>query len=59
MEGFPTRLADSLKMPVSPVEPFKRIAVPPAMQQDTQFQKALPLLGVAVGLALRGVIHHD
>lgn len=59
LEGFPTRLANSLKMPVSLVEPFKKITVPPAIQQDTQFQKALPLLGVAVGLALRGVMHHD
>lgn len=59
IEGLPARLADSLKMPVSLVNPFKEIAVPPAMQQDFRFQKASPLLGVAVGVALRGVAHHD
>jgi Tfp pilus assembly PilM family ATPase len=59
VEGLPARLADSLKMPVSLVDPFKEIAVPPAIQQDFRFQKASPLLGVAVGVALRGVAHHD
>jgi type IV pilus assembly protein PilM len=59
LEGLQARLADSLKMPVSLVDPFKEIAVPPAVHQDFRFQKASPLLGVAVGLALRGVAHHD
>jgi len=54
VEGLSAKLADSLKMPVSLVDPFKKIVVPPAMQQDCRFQKAAPLLGVAVGVALRG-----
>jgi type IV pilus assembly protein PilM len=59
LKGLPVRLADSLKMPVSLVDPFKEIAVPQAVQEDVRFQKALPLLGVAVGVALRGVDLHD
>lgn len=59
VEGLTAKLADSLKMPVSLVDPFKEIAVPPAMQQDFRFQKVSPLLGVAVGVALRGVAYHD
>jgi type IV pilus assembly protein PilM len=59
VEGLPEKLTDSLKIPVSLVDPFKEIAVPPAMQQDFRFQKASPLFGVAVGVALRGVVHHD
>ena len=59
VEGLPPRLIDSLKMPVTLVDPFKEITVPPAMQQDFRFQKASPLLGVAVGVALRSVVHHD
>jgi len=54
VDGLSAKLADSLKMPVSLVDPFKEIVVPPAMQKDCRFQKAAPLLGVAVGVALRG-----
>ncbi|MDH4193388.1 MAG: pilus assembly protein PilM [Nitrospirota bacterium] len=56
VEGLSAKLADSLKMPVSLVDPFKKIVVPAAMQQDCRFQKAAPLFGVAVGVALRGVV---
>ena len=59
VKGLPARLDDSLKMPVRLVDPFKEIVVPPAMQEDFRFQKASSLLGVAVGVALRGVVHHD
>ncbi|MDH3504190.1 MAG: pilus assembly protein PilM [Nitrospirota bacterium] len=59
LEGLQSRLADSLDVSVTPVNPFKKIAVPQNMQQDCRFQKALPLFGVAVGAALRGVIPHD
>lgn len=59
LQELPARLADSLKMPVGLVDPFKEITVPPLVQQDVRFQRALPLLGVAVGVALRGVVHHD
>jgi type IV pilus assembly protein PilM len=59
VEGLPARLADFLKMPVSLVDPFKEIEVHPAIQQDFRFQKISPLLGVAVGAALRDVIPHD
>jgi type IV pilus assembly protein PilM len=59
VEGLPEKLSDSLKISVSLVDPFKGIAVPPAMQQDFRFRKASPLFGVAVGVALRGVVHHD
>jgi type IV pilus assembly protein PilM len=56
VEGLAENLADRLKISVNLVDPFNRIAVPPAMQQDVRFQKVSPLLGVAVGVALRGVI---
>ena len=55
VEGLPARLADSLKMAVSLIDPFKKITVPQALQRDYRFQQALPLLGVAVGVAIRGV----
>lgn len=56
VEGLSEELADSLQLHVELVDPFKEIVVPPALQQDVRFQKAVPLLGVAVGVALRGVI---
>lgn len=59
VEGLTARLAESLKVPVNLINPFKKIAVPPAFHQDFRFQRALPLLGVAVGVALRGRVHHD
>ncbi|GJL58019.1 MAG: hypothetical protein NPIRA03_08760 [Nitrospirales bacterium] len=59
LEGLQSRLADSLHVPVTLVNPFKKIKVPQEMQQDSCFQKALPLFGVAVGAALRGTIPHD
>jgi type IV pilus assembly protein PilM len=54
VKGLPARLSDSLNKPVGLLDPFKRIAVSSAMEQDSRFQKASPLLGVAVGIALRG-----
>ncbi|WNM61681.1 pilus assembly protein PilM [Candidatus Nitrospira neomarina] len=59
LEGLQSRLADSLHVSVTLVDPFKKIKVPQEMQQDSCFQKALPLFGVAVGAALRGAIPHD
>jgi type IV pilus assembly protein PilM len=59
LEGLQARLADSLNVSVTPVNPFKKITVPQDMQQDYRFQKALPLFGIAVGAALRGVLPHD
>lgn len=59
LEGLESRLADSLAVSVTPVNPFKKIAVPQDIQQDCRFQKALPLFGVAVGAALRGLGPHD
>ncbi len=59
LDGLQSRLADLLDVSVTPVNPFKKIAVPEDMQQDCRFQKAMPLFGVAVGAALRGVIPHD
>lgn len=59
LEGIQSRLADSLDVTVTRVNPFQKIKVPQEMQQDSRFQKALPLFGVAVGAALRGAIPHD
>lgn len=54
VERLPIRIADSLGFPVTLIDPFKKVGVPSAIQHDGRFQKALPLLGVAVGVALRG-----
>ncbi len=59
LERLQSRLADSLRISVTLVNPFKKIKVPQEMQQDSHFQKALPLFGVAVGAALRGAVPHD
>ncbi|MCA9497795.1 MAG: pilus assembly protein PilM [Nitrospira sp.] len=59
LEGLQSRLADSLNVSVTLVNPFEKIKVPQKMQQDSRFQKALPLFGIAVGAALRGAISHD
>jgi type IV pilus assembly protein PilM len=52
-------LADSLGMPVRPLDPFQAITVPHAIQEDPAFQQAAPLMSVAVGVALRGALGHD
>lgn len=57
VEDLPAKLTESLKAPVTMLNPFKKISVPLVIQEDRQFQKNLPLLGVAVGVALRGVIN--
>ena len=54
-----TQLASSLAMPVHLLDPFQSIIVPPAIQDDLLFQKMTPLLGVAVGVALRGALSDD
>jgi Tfp pilus assembly PilM family ATPase len=52
-------LADSLGMPVRPLDPFQAITVPHAIQEDPAFQQAAPLMSVAVGVALRRALGHD
>ncbi|MGD9852525.1 MAG: pilus assembly protein PilM [Nitrospirales bacterium] len=54
VEGMGMRLSQRLGLPVNPVDPFQMIEVPPAFSQDPTFVDAMPLLGVAVGVALRG-----
>ncbi len=53
------KLAAALGMPVNIVNPFLKISVPPAIQDDPSFQRMIPMLGVAVGVALRGLETHD
>lgn len=52
-------LAPSLRMPVQLLNPFQSIVVPQAIQQDPIFQQVVPLMNVAVGVALRGALTHD
>jgi type IV pilus assembly protein PilM len=52
-------LADSLGMPVRPLDPFQSITVSQVIQEDPAFQQAAPLMSVAVGVALRGTLSHD
>lgn len=54
-----TILASSLAMSVHLLDPFQSIIVPPAIQKDPVFQQMRPLLGVAVGVALRGAQSDD
>ena len=39
------------------LDPFQSITIPMRIQQDLCFQSAAPLMGVAVGMALRGAGH--
>ena len=57
-EMAPT-LAQNFGMPVNLLDPFQSITVPQAIQQDSAFQQAAPLMSVAVGVALRGSATHD
>ena len=52
-------LASSIGMPVHLLDPFQSIEVPPSIQQDPVFQQTAPLMSVAVGVALRGVLIDD
>ena len=52
-------LAHTLGMPVSLLNPFESVMVPEAIQQDIVFQQTAPLMGVAMGVALRGALSHD
>ncbi len=42
---------------VQVLDPFQSITIPAGIQQDGSFQQAAPLMGVAVGMALRGARH--
>ena len=52
-------LGHSLGVPVHLLDPFMSVKVPHAIQQDPVFQQAAPLMGVAMGVALRGALTHD
>lgn len=54
VEGLPSRLGPAFDCPVSFLEPCKNIQVPPAMAHDPEFSTAAPILGVALGVAIRG-----
>ena len=54
-----SQLANALGMPVNLVKPFQTISVPQAMQQDPSFQRIAPLMSIAVGVALRGLVTDD
>ena len=53
------KLSSALGMSVNIVNPFQEISVPQAIQEDSAFQRIAPLMGVAVGVALRGAVPHD
>lgn len=50
------KLSQKLGLFVSCVNPFKHIEVPTSISQDPTFMTAAPLLGVAVGVAIRGAV---
>lgn len=52
-------LSCSLKRSVAVLDPFQAITVPSPIQEDSAFYQTTPLMSVAVGVALRGVLCHD
>jgi len=56
VRGMDNKLSQKLGLFVSCVNPFKHIEVPVSISQDPTFINAAPLLGVAVGVALRGAV---
>ncbi len=54
IEGTAMWFFQRLGLPVKVVDPFHMIEVPSTFRQDPDFLAAVPLLGVAVGVALRG-----
>ena len=52
-------LSHSFRMPVNLLEPFRSIRIPQVIQQDRNFHQIAHLMGVAMGVALRGAISHD
>jgi type IV pilus assembly protein PilM len=52
-------LAQSFGMPVNLLDPFQSITVPQAIQQDSTFRQAAPLMSIAVSVALRGAALND
>ena len=53
IEEMPSRLTLTLGLPVTRIDPFKNIMVPAAHASNSKFSKNAPLLGVAMGMALR------
>lgn len=52
--GIASILAQSIGYEIQLLDPFQSITIPTGIQQDVCFQNASPLMGVAVGMALRG-----
>ncbi len=55
--GLASIVEQSIGDEVQLLDPFQSITIPLHIQQDVCFQPAAPLLGVAVGMALRGARH--
>jgi type IV pilus assembly protein PilM len=54
VEGLSSRLGQAFACSVSFLEPCKNIKVPPTMAHDPEFVTSAPILGVALGVAIRG-----
>ena len=54
IEGMAMGFSQRLGLPVKVVDPFQMIEVPAFFRQDSDFLAAVPLLGVAAGVAIRG-----
>ncbi|MBA3710854.1 MAG: type IV pilus assembly protein PilM [Pyrinomonadaceae bacterium] len=55
LKVLPQRLANRLEIPVEAFDPFRRIKIDPKRFDAAFVQDMMPLMAVAVGLALRGV----
>ena len=56
--GFVESLSAQISLPVDIVDPFKQLILDPALEQNKELDSYSSLVGVAVGLALRGVQSH-
>ena len=54
VEGMDKKISQNLGLSVCVADPFKKIQVPVDIGRDPNFITSMPLLGVAVGVALRG-----
>ena len=54
-----SKISSFLRLSVNMLDPFQTLRVPEVIQEDQKFQTAAPLMGVAVGVALRGINADD
>ena len=59
VNGLKEHISGAFGSAVDYIDPFQHIMVSQDMREDPSFQRALPLLSVAVGVATRGALPSD